>query len=298
MNQTAQQTSKPNLLGFSTALGFYRNIRVRELRELLLKQIPRKIEFAELAPVLFQAVMAYAGENVIHGDFSGYGMERWKEIFAVNHIEVSAKEAEAIRKGFSQVGLFDGDKIRSWAKFNKHFAEHEKIKKAKEKAGKIRQQKWAQEAKDSLKRPEKSPSETAPKPEKNGSKNGDQSRQLWFLDKAIAEAQEGSPDWKELRAQRRELLKSTLPKKAAAAAGAMPAGAQGPAARPRKISKGEADQTLLMMARQLLANSPDMLEKRHFLALWAAGDDLPADVVNRFGGTVGKKEAEHNPVPG
>src|SRR5205823_10243178 len=117
--------SKPNLLGFSSSVGIYRNKRIRDLRRLLSKSIRHKVEFADMAPMLFQVVMAYAGENQIDGNFEGYSDEDWSEIFAHNNILVTPVQASAIISGFRQVGLFEKDKIRSWSKFNRHFAEHE-----------------------------------------------------------------------------------------------------------------------------------------------------------------------------
>src|SRR2546426_9350063 len=134
--------SKPNLLGFSSSVGIYRNKRMRDLRGILLRQIQMKVAFAELSPMLFQALMAYAAENQIDGDFNGYTPKDFVEIFASNNIPVSLSQAEAIRKAFDSVGLIEDGKIRSWAKFNRHFAEHEKIVKAKRRAGKLSRQKW------------------------------------------------------------------------------------------------------------------------------------------------------------
>src|SRR3989442_5183936 len=98
--------SKPNLLAFSSSVGIYRNKRMRDLDRVLSKTIPRKVQFSKLSPMLFQAVMAYAGENQIDGNFDGYTTQDWTEIFTFNGIEVSPSEASAIIKGFREVGLF------------------------------------------------------------------------------------------------------------------------------------------------------------------------------------------------
>src|SRR5438093_4681169 len=123
--------SKPNLFGFSSSVGIYRNKRMRDLRVVLVKQIPRKVPFADMSTTLFQALMAYAAENQIDGDFSDYNSQDVAGIFCANSIEVSVGEASVIWKAFDSVGLLEGGKIRSWAKFNRHFADHEKIQKAK-----------------------------------------------------------------------------------------------------------------------------------------------------------------------
>jgi hypothetical protein len=120
--------SKPNLLGYSTAVGFNRNRKVREAREDLLIAIPRKIDFAELAGPLFQTVMAYAAENQIDGNFEAYSNVRIQEIFTMNHWLVTVDEAAAIWKIFNDRGLLDKNKIRSWAKFNKHLSDYEKVR--------------------------------------------------------------------------------------------------------------------------------------------------------------------------
>ena len=134
--------SKPNLLGFSSSVGIYRNKRIRDLRAILRHQIPVKVPFADLSPMLFQILMAYAAENQIDGDFSGYTANDFVEIFVTNDVPVSLGQATAIRKAFDSVGLTEDGKIRSWAKFNRHFAQHEQIVKAKRRAGKLSRQKW------------------------------------------------------------------------------------------------------------------------------------------------------------
>lgn len=137
--------SKPNLLSFSTSVGFYRNRKVRDARQLTAKAITRKVDFCELTPLLFSVVMAYASENQIDGDFSGYTDQSLREIFTNNNVDVSLSEAKIIFKNFESVGLMEDGKIRSWKKFNAHLANYEQNKKAKIKAGKIRQQQRAQE---------------------------------------------------------------------------------------------------------------------------------------------------------
>src|SRR5207247_6276771 len=143
--------SKPNLLAFSSSVGIYRNKRMWDLKRLLSKSIHRKVEFAAMSPMLFQAVMAYAAENQIDGNFHGYTMTDWTEIFGFNGIELNPSEASAIIQGFREVGLFDDDKIRSWMKYNRHLADYEGIPRAKRQAGKLSAKRRQQEAKAAVK---------------------------------------------------------------------------------------------------------------------------------------------------
>lgn len=283
--------SKPNLLGFSTSIGFYRNQKPRQLRENLLRQIPRKIAFAELAPMCFQALMAAAAENQINGDFSNYSDERWHEIFLVNHIQVSLKEACIIRKNFEAVGLTEGGKILSWSKFNRHFAEHEQIQKAKKKAGKEAAKQRAERAKQEREKAPKSLTESAPKSEKNGHQNGPDTKQVWLLQTKIAKAK--GKQKKALEAELNDLL-GIAPEPTVRP----PA----PAPTPRKPTRSEFEQTLLKNARQLLADGAyDLCHEAHAKALAQAGDQVPKELKARFPKLFtgsGDKEAEHNPVPG
>lgn len=282
--------SKPNLLGFSTSVGFYRNKRVRDLRLLLLKSITDKVSKAELAPMFFQAVMAYAGENQIDGNFSGYTIDDWCEIFASNHLRVEPRQASAIIKGFEQVGLFDHGKIRSWAKYNRHFAEHEQIVKWRKKGAKIMHKKREQEARDSLKNRDKSPSEPAPKPEQNGHSKKEISRDVMMLERAIAEIPEGHPQRRDLVIERKKLLGQYTGKDLK-----KPAPAPTPApGKPRKPKPGDA----LMMARQALADAPELLSDNAARVLIEAGE-LPKGLEGRFRKLIEEHEKKvgHNPVP-
>src|SRR6266496_3645551 len=159
--------SKPNLLGFSSSLGIYRNKRIRELRRLLRKSLLGKVDLAEMAPMFFQILMAYAGENQIDGNFQGYASEDSLDIFDSNHVEVSASQVSAIVKGFCDVGLLENGKIRSWMKYNRHLADYDGIVRAKRLAGKLSAKKRQLEARESVK---KAP-ETDPKASQNGEKN-------------------------------------------------------------------------------------------------------------------------------
>ncbi|SRR6266404_190512 len=284
--------SKPNLLGFSSSIGIYRNNRIRELREILQRSIPRKVEFAELAPMLFQAVMAYAGENQIDGNFDGYTKEQWAEIFASNHIAVSAPEASIIIKAFDQVGLFEDEKIRSWSKYNRHFAAHEQIIKAKRKASQMWQKKRAQQLHDSLKKTPEFPSEPAPKPEKNGAQGGSESKQIWLIEKQLENAQ--GDERRQLLARKKELLtKATGVKRREPTP--EPARAKTP-----KSSPGEFQRAYLNSARSLVADSPGLLTDKMVTALLDAGDPLPASVQERFRKLLEQREKEEarNPIPG
>lgn len=283
--------SKPNLLGFASSLGIYRNFRVRELHDFLQKNIPIKVNFADLAPMLFQVVMAYAGENQIDGNFEGYSNERWAEIFITNHVQVSPKQAALIHKGLQDVGLFDGQKIRSWMKFNRHLADYDSIVKAKRRAGKILQQKRAQEARQSLKKSEHSPAETA----QNRSENGSASKQLWLLEKALENAK--GPARKELLAKKRALLEGATGTDLSAPP---PPSSPAPRKAHKPTSPGEFERTLLKSARGLVQDNPELLTEGMVRALVNAGDELPPEVRSRFRKLLEQheKEAGNNPVPG
>lgn len=272
--------SKPNLLAFSSSVGIYRNKRLRDLRVILVKSIPTKINFGELAPMLFQVVMAYAGENQIDGNFAGYTTDDWCEIFASNHIHLTPKEAQAIIKGFAQVGLFDHDKIRSWMKYNRHLADYENIVKAKRKAGKILQQKRALEASSSLRKAhesvENSNGKHDPEPEKNGSETqstAEASKQLWMLNDALKDAKGKAR--KELLKQKEQLLSGEL---------GVDLSPQAPAPQKRKptrAEKGPSEEDLLTGAEYLVSTGQTHLLTRSQRELLARR----------------KKEDGQNPVP-
>src|ERR1051326_1515327 len=118
--------SKPNLLSFSSSVGIYRNKRMRDLKKLLRKSVPVKIEFCKVATMLFQMVMAYAAENQIDGDFEDYTTDDWSEIFALNDFPVLPEQAAAIAKGFEDLGLIENQKLRSWMKYNRHLGDYER----------------------------------------------------------------------------------------------------------------------------------------------------------------------------
>ncbi len=288
--------SKPNLLGFSSSVGIYRNKRMRDLRSILHQTVHRKIEFAELAPMLFQVVMAYAGENEIDGNFADYDPEDWAEIFQSNHVQVSRAEASAIVKGFEEVGLFDHGKIRSWAKYNRHFAEHEQILKAKRKAGKIWQQKRAQEAREMLERGKRFSSETAPKPEKNSAGNDTASKELYILDQALHVAKGRAR--RQLERKRQALLSRAT----GVDLSEPPPSPPPPAPKARKQAPGEFQRALVSSARQLVASdSAELLTEGMVKALLEAGDKVPEVARHKFPKLLagpGDKEARDNPVPG
>lgn len=285
--------SKPNLLGFSSSVGIYRNKRMRDLRLLLKRSIPDKVAFAELAPMLFQVAMAYAGENQIDGNFEGYSKDDWAEIFSSNHVPVTPSQAAMIVKGFEEVGLFDHAKIRSWAKYNRHFAAHEQIVKWRKKAAKEMHKKREAAERRANENLQKSPTETVPKSEKNGNGSKEISRDVMMLERAISETPEGSPQRRELAAKRKQLLGQytgvDLKKSAARPAPAPPT-------KRHKVKPGDA----LMMARHILADAPDMLTDSMAAALIDAGE-LPAALKGKFRKLLEqreKEEAGHNPVPG
>jgi hypothetical protein len=283
--------SKPNLLGFRTSVGFYRNRRVRDCRESLGRLIRRKVPFCDLAPMLFQATMAYAAENQIDGNFEGYSVERWTEIFCSANIPVSPAEAASIKKEFQRVGLFDGDKIRSWSMFNREFAQYAVLTKYRQRAGKLSAKKRELEAKAALKNGNGEHTETTPKPEKIPSKTASKadspSKQIWLLNQQL-EATADPAERKQLERRKRELLRES--------SGVKPAPSPAPSAKnlpPRKTTAAEQERTDLTIAQSMLNDYPDGLTTEHVRRLVKAGVKLPDQVAERFR----RLFSQLNPVP-
>jgi hypothetical protein len=289
--------SKPNLLGFSSSVGIYRNKRMRDLRQILAKQIPRKVPFADLSTMCFQALMAYAAENQIDGDFSDYTSGDVAGIFCTNCINVSLGEASAIWKAFDSVGLLEGGKIRSWAKFNRHFAEHEKIVKAKRRAGKLSRQKWlkelSQQAAGIPKNGHVEHEKPAPKPVQNPSRNESVSRQLFELNQALDIA----PTAKAKAALNRQKVQLLANQTGVDLSPASPSPAPPPSA-PKKSEKQKQEDWHRGMAKagreSIEAGNYDILSESMVRALIADGYDLPPEVQSRFRKLL--KESA-NPVP-
>ncbi len=284
--------SKPNLLGFASSVGIYRNKRVRDLHHLLHKEVPVKVEFSALAPMLFQVVMAYAGENQIDGNFEGYTNQDWSEIFITNHVQVTPAQAAIIIRDFHKVGLFVDDKIRSWAKYNRHLADYEGILKAKRKAGKLSAKKRELEAKEGLKTGKISPSENDQKRDEKGGENHSDSKQLWLIEKALESAKGKAR--KELLAQKEKLLSGSLGVDLSTPA---PAPAPAPA-KPRKQSARSFQNALLGSARTLVQDSPELLTEGMVKALVAAGEDVPEVARRKFSKLLSELGGNRNPVPG
>ncbi|SRR6266511_1473291 len=285
--------SKPNLLGFSSSVGIYRNKRMRDLREILEKEIPVKVAFAELATTLFQVVMAYAAENQIDGDFSGYRPRDFVEIFTSNHFPVSLTQAEKIRKAFDSVGLFEGGKIRSWAKFNRHFADHEKIQKIKRRAGKLSRQKWEREVLGAGPIQSKNSGNTDSEHVQKPSQKDSPSKQLWILDQALLQARGKAR--KELLSQREQLLSAHTGVDLSSPA---PSPAPPPPPAPKKSAKQrdqEWELACLKAGKEAIDNgSPEILTESMVRALLKHGYKLPAQVEAKFRKLL--KETD-NPVP-
>jgi hypothetical protein len=187
--------SKPNLLCFSSSVGIYRNKRIRDLRRLLDKSLPGKVELSAMAPMFFQATMAYAAENQIDGNFESYSTVDWQEMFASNHLHLTPPQTEAIVKGFNDVGLFEKGKIRSWSKFNRHLGDYESVVRAKRLAGKLSAKKRQLEARESLKKaPEtdqkaaQSGEKTAPKPVQKPVQKDSPTKELWAVNEGLKTA--------------------------------------------------------------------------------------------------------------
>jgi hypothetical protein len=287
--------SKPNLLGFRTSIGFYRNKRVLDLEALLAKYLPGKIERAKLAPTCFQVVMAYAAENQTDGNFEGYTPARWSQIFAANNLPFTTAEATNIVKAFREVGLFDGDKIRSWSKFNREFAHYETLTKYRQRAGKLSAKRREMEAKSALKNGHAEPSNPvqnggnpAPKPAQKGAQT---TKEIWLLNEQLKET--GDPgERKQLERRKRELLRDSTGVKPASSSPAPSA----PAA-PKKSDKqlqAEWRRGLVVAGLQALEQGgEDIITESMALALVDAGHQLPPSVEAKFR----KALKSRNPVP-
>ena len=285
--------SKPNLLAFSSSVGIYRNKRMRDLRRLLSKSIHVKVDFADLSPMLFQIVMAYAGENQIDGDFYGYSTEDWCEIFATNHVGVTASQASAIVKGFREVGLFDKDKIRSWMKYNRHLGDYEGIVKAKRKAAKMMHKKREQEARNAVKTDHSDYSKNGEKPGQKPGEKDSPSKQLWVIDQALLKARGQAR--RDLLLQKEQLLSSAT---GVDLSSPPPSPAPPPPPVPKKSAKQrdqEWELAYLKAGKEAIENgSPEILTESMVRALLKHGYKLPAEVERKFRKLF--KETD-NPVP-
>jgi hypothetical protein len=283
--------SKPNLLGFASSVGIYRNKRIWDLSRLLSKSIPRKVEFSKMAPMLFQATMAYAAENQIDGNFHGYTTKDWTEIFAGNNVQVTPSEASEIVKGFHEVGLFEGDKIRSWMKFNRHLADYEGIVKRKRKAAKEMHRKREQEAQSAHVDPSKNGEGTAPKTAPKPVQKDSASKQLWVLDQALKGARGGAK--KALLIQREELLSQTT---GVDLSQPSPSPAPSAPAAPKLSAKerqAQFERGMLAAGKACIDNgTPELLTEQNVIALLNHGYKLPAEVERKF-----RKLISANPVP-
>jgi hypothetical protein len=292
--------SKPNLLCFSSSLGIYRNKRIRDLEAILAKELPGKVPFSHMAPMLFQIVMAYAGENQINGDFNGYTAKDFVGIWATNYVTVSVSDAKLIVEGFESVGLFQEGKIRSWLKFNRHLADYDSIVRAKRLAGKLSAKRRQIEARNALKKD----SETAQNGEKtaqNGEKNSEKtvqkaaqkdspSKELWMVNEGLKTA---SGKRRRELAERREQLISEV---TGVSPTPPPSPAPSPDKPPRKRTAAETEREILTMAQTTLADFPEGLSESMVTALVKAGHKLPVAVKARFRDLVAKLNAD-NPVP-
>ena len=294
--------SKPNLLRFSTSVGFYRNKRLLDLECSLSKCLPGKIERSKLAPTFFQVTMAYAAENQIDGNFVGYTADHWSKIFVMNNLPVTPNEAASIVKCFRDVGLFEGDKIRSWLKYNRHLGDYEGLVRAKRLAGKLSAKKRQIEAREAVQK--------APETDQKGAQNGEKtaqnseknvqkhvkkegvkdgvSKQLWVVNEGLKTAT--GKRRRELAEKREQLI--------SAAAGVdpnPPPPSPAPSSPPaRKISAQEREAQHLQMAQITLADMPDALSESMVTALVKAGHKLPSAVKSRFRDLIAKLD---NPVP-
>jgi len=292
--------SKPNLLAFSSSVGIYRNKRMRDLRRFLSKSDFHKVEFPDMAPMLFQVVMAYAGENQIDGDFHGYSTQDWCEIFGSNHVQVTPAEASTIIKGFHEVGLFKDQKIRSWIKYNRHLGEYESIVKAKRKAAKLMHKKRELEARDSIKTGNVEPSQNdqqssekpVRKPVRKSSQTDSPSKQLWLLNQAIESAKSRKAK-ATLERQKAQMLQGLTGVDLDA-----PAVTQVHQAEQLGIKPQDWATAVLEMGKACLRDYPEGLSEPMVIALLSADinpKSFPAAVQTRFAKTI---ERMRNPVPG
>lgn len=303
--------SKPNLLQYGVSVGFFRNHRVRQARLLIAKRIKRKVDFCELTPLPFEVLLAYAAENQVNGELK-YEPEFFTDIFLWNGMKLEPSETDSIMKIFQEVGLLDGLKIRSWGQFNPHLVKQSQRIKNKRLAGEISAKRRQKEAKNWLKNGAETGLETPKKVDEKGEKNpqksfqkpvqkresekgSSSSRELWLLEKALEGAK--GPARKELLAKKQKLLSGHTGVDLSEPAPA----ARPPAPKAQKEAAGGWQRTLLSSARQLLADSPELLTEKMVIALGNAHAKFPEDVYQRFRKVLdglAEKEAGDNPVPG
>jgi hypothetical protein len=241
-----------------------------------------------MAPMLFQATMAYAAENQIDGNFEGYSPQLWAEVFSSNNIPVTPSEAALIKKEFQRTGLLDGDKIRSWSKFNREFAHYETLTKYRQRAGKLSAKKREIEARAAVKnghvepsKAEKIPSKTAPKADEQEAIR----KELW-TNKELLQSATGKQK-RALIAQREQLIARVTGVDITPPSSPAPP----PPVKPRKVTAADREREALVIAQSMLKDYPPGLNIEHVRVLVAAGIELPAEVQARF------SRLFKNPVP-
>lgn len=140
--------SKPIKISVSFSIGYFDNDRVEDLREILSESIKRTFTIDEICPLFFLILLAHAGKNQTDGDFSDLANPgaRLAKVLARAGVKLSETDAKIVWNAWTETGFIDaggkpkpkknGAKIHSFATFNRHLAEHEKIVKAKRKAQK------------------------------------------------------------------------------------------------------------------------------------------------------------------
>ncbi|HVV01765.1 MAG TPA: hypothetical protein VHH88_10420 [Verrucomicrobiae bacterium] len=242
--------SKPSPNYFCVHTGFFRNPKTRELFDLI----------GERALFVPQMLWGFCAEQQTDADVSKMSIRRFRDAFALSGLSLSISETEKIVKAVTKVGFIMEGKMHSWDKYNKHFAEYEQ---RREQAKEAIQSRW-----------KKSHSSNG-----NGNGNGSTpSQKIWLLDQAIKQAKNPMAK-KALEKQRRELLSQETGEDLSEPAPRAVARSQDSAP---KSSGKKFKAVYLQSARELLKESPDLLNENMITALVDAGDPLPAAVRGRF----------------
>lgn len=201
--------SKPNVINVGIALDTHTNAKIRALRAYLLREIPIKIDFAELANDLFVALLQYAGSNQIDGDFGKN--PRYKEaaakhdIFAAAFLPVTEAQAVKIWAGFEKFELLKESKVGSWGKFNNHLAKHDQRKKQQEDAGRKSAKLRAEREAAAAEAAKQNGKASQPKASNQTELKLTPTQEISLLDKAIEEARDPAAK-KFLKERRKKIL--------------------------------------------------------------------------------------------
>src|SRR2546422_1715056 len=113
----SKHKSSPDIANFGLASSFLQHQKNRVLYRKLLKEIPIKVDFATLAPLLPIASFSHASNHCSDGDLSSLTDEDWEDFLRSNNIPIRGlSDAKIIRRLLSEVEFVEDGKLRSWKK--------------------------------------------------------------------------------------------------------------------------------------------------------------------------------------